>query len=100
MAVRKQLADAAGNPILSERGGFVFQLADAAGADVGEPFVTDSTGRTLSPAVPTGESYTIREISGRDGFQLAPDQAVVLDRRRLLIDVTNTAIDTNVPYGR
>lgn len=100
IAIRKKLVDASGNPIRGERGGFGFQLVDAAGNPVGEPFTTDSTGRALSPAAPVGDTYTVREVTTRPGFDPMPDQAVTLDRRRIQIEIVNTATVPNPGYGR
>lgn len=100
VAVRKKLVDSAGGPIKGERGGFRFQLLDAAGNPIGEPFATDSTGRALSPAVPVGDTYTVREVAARPGFDLAPEQTVILERRRIQIEVINKAPGPNPGYGR
>lgn len=100
IAIRKKLVDSSGSPIRGERGGFSFQLLDQAGSPVGEPFTTDSTGRALSPAAPVGDTYTVREVTTRPGFDPAPDQAVVLDRRRIQIEVINKATVPNPGYGR
>lgn len=100
IAVRKRLVDSSGNPIRAERGGFGFQLFAPDGSTAGEAFVTDSTGRALSPAVPLGESYILREVSANAGFDPAPDQSIELTRRRYLVEVVNTATATNPGYGR
>lgn len=100
IAVRKKLVDASGSPIRSERGGFGFQLLDQAGTQIGETFMTDSTGRALSPAAPVGDTYTVREVTTRPGFDPAPDQPVALDRRRIQIEVINKATVPDPGYGR
>lgn len=98
VAIRKKLVDSSNNPIRAERGGFTFRLFDAAGSTVGDSFTTDSTGRALSPAVPVGAAYTLREVVVRSGFETAPDQEVQLDRRRIQIDVVNKATEQNPGY--
>lgn len=100
IAIRKKLVDSSGSPIRGERGGFGFQLLDQAGSPVGEPFATDSTGRALSPSAPVGDTYIVRELTTRPGFDPAPDQAVSMDRRRIQIEVINTATVPNPGYGR
>lgn len=100
IAVRKKLVDSSGSPIRGERGGFGFQLFDQAGSPIGDPFLTDSTGRALSPAAAVGDTYTVREVNTRAGFEPAPDQTVELDRRRIQIEVINKATVPNPGYGR
>jgi Dyp-type peroxidase family len=100
LAVRKRLIDGSGNPLRAERGGFGFQLFDAlTGTPIGDAFTTDSTGRALSPAVPTGVNYIVREVAPRPGFNPAPEQSVVLVGRRLQIEFVNQAIVPNPGYG-
>lgn len=100
VVVRKKLVDPAGNPVRGERGGFVFQLMDAAGTAVGATFITDSTGRAVSPSVPSGEIYTLREVAVNGPFTVAADVQVSLSGRRAQVEVVNTATVTNPGYGR
>jgi Dyp-type peroxidase family len=99
VAVRKRLVDASDSPIRAERGGFGFQLFGDDGSTIGEPFLTDSTGRALSPAVPVGDTYTLREVVTPAGFDTAPDQLIELNHRRLRVDVVNKATAVNPGYG-
>lgn len=100
VVVRKKLVDPAGSPVQGERGGFVFQLIDASGTPLGEPFITDSTGRAVSPPVPSGETYILREVAVNGPFEPAPDMSVTLTGRRIQVEVVNKATVTNPGYGR
>lgn len=100
VVVRKKLVDPAGNPVRGERGGFIFQLNDAAGTPIGESFTTDSTGRAVSPPVPSGETYTLHEVAVNGPFTAGADVQVNLAGHRVQIDVVNTATVTNPGYGR
>jgi Dyp-type peroxidase family len=91
VAIRKRLQDASGNPIRGELGGFAFQLFDAAGVAVAEPFVTDSTGRAVSAAVAMDAAYVVREVASRPGFDATPEQTVTLDKKRVRLDFVNRA---------
>lgn len=102
VAVRKVLTDSNGTPIHAERGGFSFQLLTADGTTpVNDPFATDSTGRAVSPAVPIGEPYILREVGVRPGFDPAPDVTITLDTRHLSVEVVNktTPANPNPGYG-
>lgn len=99
IVVRKKLVDPSGNPVRGERGGFIFQLLDSAGTPTGATFITDSTGRAVSPPVPSGETYTLREVAVNGPFTAAPDMSVTLAGRRLQVDVVNMATVPNPGYG-
>lgn len=99
IVVRKRLENPDGQPTQGERGGFVFQLFDNAGDPVGASFASDSTGRAVSPPVPVGESYVLRELEVNGPFEPAADRPVILDRRRLVIEVVNRATRPNPGYG-
>lgn len=100
IVVRKKLLDPSGNPVRGERGGFIFQLIDAAGTPTGATFITDSTGRAVSPPVPSGETYTLREVAVNGPFTTAPDTQVTLTGRRAQVQVVNIATVTDPGYGR
>ena len=98
VAVHKRVLDASGSPIRAERGGFTFQLFDGSNNPASDPFTTDSSGRALSPAVPVGNTYILREISSRTGFDPAPDLSIDLSGHRALATVDNHATATNPGY--
>lgn len=99
VVVRKKLVDPSGNPVRGERDGFVLQLNDAAGTPICESFTTDSTGRAVSPPVPSGETYTLHEVTVDGPFTAAADVQVNLSGPRIHIEVVNTATVTNPGYG-
>jgi Dyp-type peroxidase family len=87
VVVQKELLGENGQPVLSELGGISFQLLQA-GQPVGASFMTDSTGRAISPPVPRG-TLVIHEVSPPQGFQQAPDTEVTLTSARALVRVAN-----------
>lgn len=99
VVVRKRLQNPDGQPTQGERGGFVFQLLDNAGEPIGASFTSDSTGRAVSPPVAVGEGYVLRELEVNGPFEPAADQPVILDRRRIVIEVVNRATRPNPGYG-
>lgn len=99
ISVRKTLQDSNGSPIHGERGGFTFQLLGPDSQPVGESFTTDSAGRAVSPAVPRGVTYTIREVQARPGFETALDQEVPLEHRRASVSVINKLAPANPNPG-
>lgn len=102
VVVSKSIVDSAGGAVHAELGGFTFQLFDEAGAtSVGEEFVTDSTGRAVSPAVPIDATYILRETNVADTFEPPGDETITLDRKRVHVRVVNK-VKPDVPnpgYG-
>jgi dye decolorizing peroxidase len=97
IVVQKTLVDANNQPVLSELGGISFQVSEAGGQTLGEPFTTDSTGRAISPPVPRATALTVHEVSPPTGFQQAPDQTVTLTKARELITIVNTRTPEGPP---
>jgi Dyp-type peroxidase family len=99
IVIRKTLQDAQGAPIRGERGGFTFQLIGPDAQSVGEPFTTSSAGRAISPSVPRDVTYALHETTARNGFDLVPDQPVLIDRRRVMVHVVNKLTPQNPNPG-
>lgn len=75
-----------------ERRGFTFQVLDANGQPIGDPFTTDSTGRAISPELTIGQTYTLRETATPQipNLQPAGEQTVTLERRNQVVRIQNT----------
>jgi Dyp-type peroxidase family len=91
-AVIKRVSAQADPNARFERRGFTFQVLDAAGQPVGDPFTTDSTGRAISPELEVGQAYTVREVATPQipNLQAAPDQAFTLERPNQVVQIQNT----------
>ena len=88
IVVQKQLVDEANAPVLAELGNIQFQVLKE-GQPVGSTFVTDSTGRAVSPPVPRATALVVHEVQPPTGFQQAPDTPVTLTKARQLITIVN-----------
>jgi Dyp-type peroxidase family len=88
IVVQKQLVDATGQPVLAELGNIPFQVLSN-GAPVGDQFVTDSTGRAISPPVPRNEQLVLHEVAAPTGFDTAADVNVTLTEPAQLVPMVN-----------
>jgi deferrochelatase/peroxidase EfeB len=93
IVVQKQLVDTNGQPVLSELGGIAFQILDSnTRQPIGPVFMTDSTGRAVSPDVPRGAPLVVHEVAPPTGFQQAADVPLTLASCRQLITITNSEV--------
>jgi Dyp-type peroxidase family len=90
IAIKKELVDANGQPVLSELGGIGFQILQN-GQPVGPEFKTDSTGRATSPPLPRNQELVLHEVAAPQGFQQAADLNITLTAAHTLVPVVNHA---------
>jgi len=88
VVVQKQLVDTSGQPVLAELAGIAFQVLNN-GQPVGGQFVTDSSGRAISPPVPRSVALVVHEVAPPAGFDPAPDGPVTLEGPSQLVTVVN-----------
>jgi deferrochelatase/peroxidase EfeB len=88
IVVQKQLVDANGQPVLAELGGISFQVLQN-GQPFGSPFITDSTGRAISPKVPRNVPLMVHEVAPPPGFEAVADTSVTLSADSELVTIVN-----------
>ena len=88
IVVQKQLIDPNGAPVLSELGGIAFQVLNN-GAPIGGQFVTDPSGRAISPQVPRGVPLVVHEIQPPQGFDQTADVPISVSQAAELLVVIN-----------
>lgn len=91
IVVRKRIVDAAGTPVPAELAGIGFQVFKVEGGDpIGEIFRTSTTGRALSPKVPTNIPLLVREVAPPAGITPPPDASLTLTTGAQMVEMTNT----------
>lgn len=100
LVVRKRVVDPTDPRRRFERGGFVFRILDSAGAQIGEPFTTSSSGRAVfTGRLTIGSSYALEELSSPVPNVSLVRVAFQMDRANQQIRVVNTVSQPNTPYS-
>jgi Dyp-type peroxidase family len=99
VAIRKRVSTPSDATARFERGGFEFQIIDAAG-QVLDTLTTDTAGHAQSIELPMNASYTLHEANQPQipNLQPTPDIQFTLDERHKVIPVINTVSQPG-PYG-
>lgn len=100
LVVRKRVVDPNDPNRRFERGGFVFRILDVAGAVVGDPFTTSTSGRAVFGSTLTiGATYTLEEVTSPIANVPLIQVPFEMTRVNQQVRVTNVVSQPNTPYG-
>ena len=97
--IRKSAVDQNGSPTSAEVGDVEFQLIDVkTNSPIGEPARTNPAGRAILEGARIGQAVVVRETPN-ERFDTAPDVNVTVDRRNVIVPITNRLKPNTNPYG-
>jgi Dyp-type peroxidase family len=100
LVVRKRVVDPADGGRRFERGGFTFRILDELGQQVGQDFISTTSGRAVfADRLTIGSTYTLVEVNSP--IPVTPVGAItfVMTRPNQQVRVLNTVLEPNTPYG-
>lgn len=100
LVVRKRILDPADPRRRFERAGFVFQILDASGQQVGQNFTSTSSGRAVfGHDLDIGSTYTVIEVTSPIPVSPVPPVTFKMTRPNEQVRILNTVPQPNTPYN-
>jgi Dyp-type peroxidase family len=99
VAVRKRVLDETGAEAMVDLANFRFRVLDAAGAQTGAEFATDSAGHGLSDELPVDTDFTLEELALPTGLQGSAPIPFRLDAARKVLRVENKVLPGGGGYN-